>query len=299
MSSCQKNILLAQFFTKVISITMHMDVLGLFDDTLNVVVEYTYDSWGNILSITGSKAATVGKANPFRYRGYYYDEESGLYYLQSRYYDPTTGRFLNADKYVAGVTGNIQGYNLYSYGLNNPITMIDDCGDWPQWLSDIGDTIVNGAKKLAQAAKAFIDSFTLEVGIGAGFRAGAKANVNGAPVEISGGYKEDDINLQIGRGTWDYGKKTEYGASVNIGEVASFGINTSAFHTYKSHDCPIDTGVPSSVQEARQCPKTVYENVPSATLEIGFDAYFFVGGTFKLGWDYNYLKEELIRIYAE
>ena len=73
------------------------DVLGLFDDTLNVVVEYEYDSWGNILSVTGSKAATVGKVNPFRYRGYFYDEESGLYYLQSRYYDPATGRFLNAD----------------------------------------------------------------------------------------------------------------------------------------------------------------------------------------------------------
>ena len=102
-------------------------MLGLFDDTLNVVVESTYDSWGNILSVTGSKAATVGKANPFRYRGYYYDEESGLYYLQSRYYDPATGRFVNADG-VLGANQSISAYNLFIYCGNNPVNHYDPSG---------------------------------------------------------------------------------------------------------------------------------------------------------------------------
>ncbi|MDD4476282.1 MAG: hypothetical protein PHV95_10970 [Eubacteriales bacterium] len=62
-----------------------------------MVVEYCYDAWGNILSTTGSAASTVGYFNPFRYRGYYYDVETGFYYLQSRHYDPATYRFINAD----------------------------------------------------------------------------------------------------------------------------------------------------------------------------------------------------------
>ena len=70
------------------------DVIGLFDDNLNVVVEYAYDSWGNLVSMTGSLASTLGQDNPFRYRGYYYDSETGMYYLNSRYYHPQIGRFI-------------------------------------------------------------------------------------------------------------------------------------------------------------------------------------------------------------
>ena len=62
-----------------------------------LVVEYQYDAWGKAISMTGSLAETLGKRNPFRYRGYVYDEETGLYYLRSRYYNPTVGRFVNAD----------------------------------------------------------------------------------------------------------------------------------------------------------------------------------------------------------
>ena len=67
--------------------------------------------------------------NPFRYRGYYYDTESGLYYLQSRYYDPTTGRFVNADSFeYLGASGDIIGYNLFAYCENNPVKMFDSKG---------------------------------------------------------------------------------------------------------------------------------------------------------------------------
>ena len=119
------------------------DVLGLFDDALNVVVEYTYDSWGNILSVTGSKAATVGKANPFRYRGYYYDEESGLYYLQSRYYDPATGRFLNADGYVSTGQG-ILSSNMYAYCENNPVNRVDETGRFWNEIGSFFESLVTG-----------------------------------------------------------------------------------------------------------------------------------------------------------
>ena len=90
------------------------------------MVEYTYNVWGELLSVTGSLASTVGQANPIRYRGYYYDNETGYYYLQSRYYDPETQRFLNADSQLFQTT--VLGYNLFVYCENNPVSAIDENG---------------------------------------------------------------------------------------------------------------------------------------------------------------------------
>ena len=78
----------------------------------------------------------MGNLNPFRYRGYYFDTETGLYYLQSRYYDPKTCRFVNADAVVSAVGSSIQGYNMFAYCMNNPVNMTDSTGNWPQWLKD-------------------------------------------------------------------------------------------------------------------------------------------------------------------
>lgn len=101
--------------------------MGLYDNNLNVVVNYTYDSWGNVVSITGSMAETLGKDNPFRYRGYYYDKETNLYYLNSRYYDSNTGRFINADGLVQTGQGLLD-KNMFAYCANNPIIYRDSSG---------------------------------------------------------------------------------------------------------------------------------------------------------------------------
>ncbi len=103
------------------------DVIRILDYSGNVVVEYTYDAWGKVLSVSGSMANTLGQRNPFRYRSYYYDAETGFYYLQSRYYDPTVGRFLNADG-IVGANGGIEGYNMFAYCNNNPIVFSDESG---------------------------------------------------------------------------------------------------------------------------------------------------------------------------
>ncbi len=81
------------------------DVVALVDGTGKVVVEYSYDAWGQPLTITGSMKDTLGKVNPLRYRCYVYDEETGLYYLGSRYYNLVMGRFINADDRL--LTGQI------------------------------------------------------------------------------------------------------------------------------------------------------------------------------------------------
>ena len=92
-------------------------------------MEYTYDAWGNILTVTGGMANTLGKANPLRYRGYVYDDETRLYYLQSRYYDPQLGRFINSDVYASTGQGFI-GNNMFAYCGNNPVIRIDASGDF-------------------------------------------------------------------------------------------------------------------------------------------------------------------------
>lgn len=102
------------------------DVVGLLDSTGNLVVEYKYDAWGRLLSTTGSLADTLGKRNPLRYRGYIYDEETGLYWLKSRYYNPELLRFINMDSISRGAT--LLSINLYAYCRSNPTTRYDPDG---------------------------------------------------------------------------------------------------------------------------------------------------------------------------
>ena len=107
------------------------DVTGLVDADGTQVVTYTYDAWGNPLSVTGSKSHTIGEDNPFRYRGYVYDTETGLYYLQSRYYNPAWGRFVNADSeslITASPKSVTWDKNLFAYCDSNPVVRIDSEG---------------------------------------------------------------------------------------------------------------------------------------------------------------------------
>ena len=134
------------------------DIIGLFDGAGTQVVSYTYDAWGKLISTDGSLKDTVGVKNPYRYRGYRYDTETGLYYLQSRYYNPEWGRFLNADGLI-GQIGDLIEHNLFVYCQNNPINLYDPYGyqglcatwtstAWTLTLVDgplpIGDVIYGG-----------------------------------------------------------------------------------------------------------------------------------------------------------
>ena len=103
------------------------DVLGLYDYAGTRKVSYEYDAWGNTVSVTDISQDNWSTLNPFRYRGYYFDIETGLYYLLSRYYDPAVGRFLNADGYVSTGTG-ITGLNMFVYCGSNPVAFIDSTG---------------------------------------------------------------------------------------------------------------------------------------------------------------------------
>ena len=105
--------------------------MSIVDGTGAVVVSYEYDPYGNIISASGELA----EVNPLRYRGYVYDQECNLYYLQSRYYDPKVGRFINADSYASTGQG-ILGYNMFAYCGNNPTNHTDPTGTW-WWIIPI------------------------------------------------------------------------------------------------------------------------------------------------------------------
>ena len=104
------------------------DVIGLVDTNGSKVVEYKYDAWGRIMSRTGAMTNTLGLLNPFRYRGYVYDEETGLYYLRSRYYNPCVQRFVNADIAMHR--------SMFTYCCNTPVNCFDNDGYDAIWITD-------------------------------------------------------------------------------------------------------------------------------------------------------------------
>ena len=110
------------------------DIIGIVDSAGLILAIYAYTPWGQLLTIdrvTGSSYSdgdsSIGSINPIRYRGYYYDNETRLYYLNSRYYDPEVGRFISSDS-VMGANADMATYNLYAYCGNNPIVRCDVSG---------------------------------------------------------------------------------------------------------------------------------------------------------------------------
>ena len=126
------------------------DVVKLVDASGTVCAEYSYDAWGKCLSQTTAASCAVANLadrNPLRYRGYYYDTETGWYYLQSRYYDPIVKRFINADSYQDTDDGYL-GLNMFAYCLNDPVNREDANGLW-SWKKAL--KIVVGAVATAAA----------------------------------------------------------------------------------------------------------------------------------------------------
>jgi RHS repeat-associated protein len=121
------------------------------DEEFNQIVSYTYDSWGNIISIKDENGSDIsnntnhiGNINPFKYRSYYYDNETNLYYLNSRYYNSEWSRFVNADTFDVMLenTEHLLSTNLYAYAGNNPIVNVDSDG---RWLANVIGGVAVGA----------------------------------------------------------------------------------------------------------------------------------------------------------
>ena len=171
------------------------DVVALVDGNKAVVAKYIYDAWGNhkVLDAAGTENTSddfIGNINPIRYRGYYYDRETGLFYLTSRYYDPETGRFINADD-VSYINPEIMnGLNLYAYCGNNPVMGYDPEGtwDWGTFWKGLG-LILTAAVAIVLSVTTFGAGIPLAMGIVAGVTLGAGilTGVNGIATIIEAG----------------------------------------------------------------------------------------------------------------
>ena len=183
------------------------DVIKLIDGSGTTVTEYTYDTWGKLISCTGSLSATLGTLNPFRYRGYVYDNETGFYYLQSRYYDPVTCRFISADVLLSTGQG-VLGHNTYAYCGDNPVSRIDSEGQfWNIIVGAIVGTIVGAVSSVVSQVKSgegidwgkvalsagagavtgAIAGATLGVGLAVAAAGTTAATIGGAAIAVAGG----------------------------------------------------------------------------------------------------------------
>lgn len=156
------------------------DVTGLVDSTGAKVVHYTYDPWGKTWSASGTLATTLGTFNPLRYRGYVYDTETGLYYLNSRYYNPAWGRFINADTTdVLGASLDKANWdkNLFAYCDNNPIIRVDHGGQiWMLIGAAVGAFVSGAVSAISQyATTGSINWKTVGINAAAGAVSGALA----------------------------------------------------------------------------------------------------------------------------
>ena len=144
------------------------DVIGIYDTSGAKIVNYSYDAWGNC-TISSSSNLTIAKANPIRYRGYYFDAESGFYFLNARYYNPAWRRFISPDdtSYLDPDTPN--GLNLYAYCNNDPVNYADPSGHVPEWLKNLltGVGIIVGTALFVTSIIASAGAVGALVGVGA------------------------------------------------------------------------------------------------------------------------------------
>ena len=150
------------------------NIIAILDNNGAVVVEYKYDAWGNHEAEVASEYyVALANLNPFRYRGYYFDEETGLYYLQTRYYDPEVGRFIFRDSIEYADPETICGLNLYAYCGNNPVMNVDPTGTFILSLI-IAAVIGAAASALSSVVSQWLTTGTVnwgQVGISALFGA--------------------------------------------------------------------------------------------------------------------------------
>ena len=117
-----------QFDLYLFTKNLQGDIVGIYNENAECVASYVYDAWGNH-TVTNYTSDNIGNINPFRYRGYYFDSETGFYYLNTRYYNPQLKRFINADSLsYLGANGDMQAFNLYAYCSNSPIMFVDPSG---------------------------------------------------------------------------------------------------------------------------------------------------------------------------
>lgn len=250
------------------------DIVGIYNGAGELKAHYEYDAWGNVISITDNNGNAItspnhiGNLNPFRYRGYYQDTETGLYYLMSRYYDAVTHRFINADGYFQAGTSILDG-NTFAYCANNPVSHSDTNGN--SWFSNIVSTVMgmllNVVKKAlfpfvstrTSTTSSYNNNYKLipkehsAINFSTGIKTTTKTSTEGySPGLISCSYNQDAYTYSDNASGLSAGVTNTisvnafiFGAGVNFGDDGwglDFSINlgnTSFYASYNKHN-PLD-----------------------------------------------------------
>ena len=264
------------------------DIIGVYNSTGKRIGTYTYDAWGKC-SLSGANGNTiledkvVAFYNPFRYRGYYYDNETGFYYLQSRYYNPEWGRFLNADGYI-NANGDITGFNMFAYCSNNPVMGYDPTGEWDWgkfWDSVVsfGATVAGGAAAIKTGAGIFIATGNVGLAIAGGAAAGTAVTgmvnnaVNAVYYHFSDGISdlEQDLNASsyVTQGYIDRWSRLDYVKSQLGGEY-----NSNAWRYYSEYNFHMYAWMATGwAYDESGANKSLFSKVAASAYKADIDPY--------------------------
>lgn len=267
------------------------DIINIVDSSGSVMVTYSYDAWGKLLKISGTMGDTLGKDNSYRYRGYRFDNETGLYYLQSRYYNPEWNRYINSDNFASTGYGLLSN-NMFLYCLNNPNVFSDDSGNRPM----IGDDpmhetkeerdqsfqAMNEAIKITQANRAKEEDYYVFVSTVAGEAGGKCSNRERKAVAHA-------IINRIGSGDWK-----------NLKTAKDVCSKPHAFDSYQNKnymECynylKFGTGNPANFEHFDQLAATVLPVYNGEEADFTQGAVFFHSGKAPDSWYENYKEVKI------
>ncbi len=207
------------------------DIIAIYTEAGTKIGSYTYDAWGNCTVSTESGTTTIQKQivrtlNPFRYRGYYYDYDTGLYYLQSRYYNPQWGRFLNADyAEVIGDNASLSEKNLFAYCENNPVMRADADGEfWTILAGAAIGAVVGGLSSIISQAIAGEDINWTAVAISAA--SGAVSGAINAAFPCMGAIATGVVEGTLSAATYAATEKLAYGRDPTWEDTLRVGLQS-------------------------------------------------------------------------
>ena len=267
------------------------DVVAILNSSGTMVVSYTYDAWGQLLGTVDYTDDGLGTLNPLRYRGYVYDVETGLYYLQSRYYNPTWGRFINADSQLS--TSILAGVNLFVYCYNNPVCFSDSTGKYPddyfgyigqeigKWLYEIittdenevdcnGELTLNA--KIKQTGLSILYNLEISAGIGMGLY-GEWVALDA--IGVSAGMYITNHSICYSDGQWKCGNEAYTGISGTFA-WAELGAAESGFRPCDGQWQNETWTVFNNTKDSMTVSSFAFFAGAGITVQIGFDHITFL-----------------------